>query len=112
MYAAMTPGDSVPRFEQMTLRWQNWAEERTAYIRFFDSVAAAGAFPEYPEVSDLALEMQQVWVIYSVDSGLPMKLRGTLAASLADAAANSFVVVSIDLRDFPRSQLFGLINGA
>ncbi len=88
------PGDSVPQIEEMVLRWQSWVPERTALVRFFDSGAAAEAFPEYPEVSELAPGMQ-VWVIYNADDGLPMKLRGTLAAAIADAAEHGFVVVLI-----------------
>jgi hypothetical protein len=72
------PGDSVPRIAEMMLRWQIWAPERTAYVRCFDSSAAPAAFPEFPEVSELAPGME-VFVIYNVDDGSPMKLRGRLA---------------------------------
>jgi hypothetical protein len=80
------------RFEQMVLRWQSWAPERTGYIRCFDSGAAPAAFPEFPEVSELAPGMQ-VFVIYNVDDGSPMRLRGTLAAAISDAAEHGFVVL-------------------
>ena len=92
MYAAMTPGDSMPRVEEMILRWQRWVPERTAYIRLFDSGAVPAAFPEFPEASELAPGMQ-VFVIYNVDDGSPMKGRGTLADAIGDAAANGFVVL-------------------
>jgi len=35
----------------------------------------------------------QVFVTYNVDDGSPMKLRGTLADAIADAAEHGFVVL-------------------
>jgi hypothetical protein len=90
----------MPRIEEMMLCWQSWMPEQTAFIRFFESSALPAAFPEFPEVSGLAPGMQ-AWVICNVVDGLPMKLRGTLEVALADAAANSFVVVSIEWGDSP-----------
>ncbi len=89
------PGESVPpRVEEMALCAQSWVPLRTAFIRFFETSALPAAFPEFPELSELSPGLQ-AWVIYSVDDGLPMKLRGTLAAAIADAAEHGFVVVLI-----------------
>ena len=76
----------------MMLRWQSWVPERTAYIRCFDSGAVPTALPEFPEVSELAPGMQ-VFVIYKVDDGSPMKLRGRLVDAITDAAELGFVVL-------------------
>jgi hypothetical protein len=76
----------------MMLRWQSWAPERTAYVYCFDSVAAPAAFPEIPEVFGLE-PGEQVFVIYKVDDGSPMKLRGRLVDAITDAAELGFVVL-------------------
>ena len=88
------------RIKEMMLRWQSWVPERTAYIRCLDSIAAQAAFPEIPEVSELA--PGQVFVIYNVDDGLPMKLRGRLVDAITDAAKLGFVVLRAEYADAER----------
>ncbi|MGP0086129.1 MAG: hypothetical protein ACLP0B_21285 [Steroidobacteraceae bacterium] len=91
----------MPRIEKMLVGWQSWAPERAAYIRCFDAVAAPAAFPEILEVSGLE-PGEQVFVIYNVDDGLPMKLRGRLVDAITDAAKLGFVVLRAEYADAER----------
>jgi len=85
----------MPRVEEMLVSWQCWVSERTSFIRFFDSGDLAAAFPEYPQAHGLEPGMR-VCVLYNVDDGLPMKLRGRLVDAIADAAKHGFVVLKAE----------------
>ena len=90
-------GDSVPRIEEMLVRWQSWMPLRSAYVRCFDSVQVPAAFPEDPQVAGLEPGIQ-VFVLYNADDWAPMKLRGRLVDAIADAAELGFPTASLGWR--------------
>jgi|GEM_PF-6339149 hypothetical protein len=96
-------GALIETFQGALVRWQSWALERTAYVRFFYADEIPGALADYPHTIEALAEAKlapetHLCVLYDDDAS-PLRLYSELAVALAEAEECGLVVVKIDWGD-------------